>query len=1084
MTRLRFIIKSLIHYAPGHLAVAFGVAISTAVLTGALIIGDSVRYSLEEHVIYRLGKTSMLISSGDRFITTALAGSLQKQLGVPCVPLFQTRAIAILDGGRIRENNIRLLGVDSLFDRFTWADPVFTMLRDNNVIISRNLAGKLQLKTGDSFSLRIQKNSLIPLSAPFVSDEETTITARVTVSGIAGDKELGMFNLQNSQTAPLNVFINLETINSLLGMEGKTNRILVAADEHLKPDDLQKVLGDLWNPLDAGLRLRYLPAVNELEIYSERVFIERPVFDAFMNMNGKKRFIFSYFVNTIKKGNKETPYSFVSSPPGDRQLAGNEALVNKWLADDLNLRAGDTLEMSYYVVGPLRSLEERSVKLTVRDIVPVSGIFGDPYLMPWLPGLSDAGHCSDWEAGVPVDLGRIRNKDEEYWNVWKGTPKVFISPELAGNLWQNRFGNHTAIRINYEDADEKVITSTFRANLHPANLGILVSSIRKDALQAAGNGVDFSGLFLGLSIFVLISALLLTVMLFLFVVQARITQAGTLSALGFSQPLIRQLFTLEGLLVSFAGATMGTVLAVFYNKGILLMLNRLWYDIVRTSVLEMKINIHTLITGFAISFFTGGLVMWITLRLRMKGQTADVQKGILRQDRQWFTRTVRLGAPATAALSAAILIFMLTGKNISTAGSFIAGTLLLTAALLLAYLLLKEQDHRGRILTHMYQLSLRNMIRNHSRSYAIVVLFALGTFIIVSTGANRRDLSSDANDPSSGTGGYTFFASSPVPLLHDLNDPAATRAYGLEGSYSFVQFSSNEGDDASCLNLNRVTNPVILGVNPHLLEGRFTFSSRTEQLSKDHPWLSLRDTLPGGIIPAIADQTVIEWGLGKKTGDTLVYRNGHGDTMRLKLIGGLAASVFQGNVIISDSNFLADFPDAGGSSVFLINSSAGNDSLDIADFSRAFKDYGWQMTPAPDRLAEFYSVQNTYLSIFLMLGIISLVLGTAGLGILLARSIMERRSEMGMLLALGYGRARISMLIFIEYIILIVAGMTAGFIPAIIATLPGLLSVNTGISAGNLVVIFLFLLGNSALWIGLFSGFSTGGKVVTLLRYE
>ena len=69
-----------------------------------------------------------------------------------------------------------------------------------------------------------------------------------------------------------------------------------------------------------------------------------------------------------------------------------------------------------------------------------------------------------------------------------------------------------------------------------------------------------------------------------------------------------------------------------------------------------------------------------------------------------------------------------------------------------------------------------------------------------------------------------------------------------------------------CLNLNRVLSPVLLGVDPAGLEGRFSFVSGTAELDETNPWESLDTILPGGVVPAIADQTVIQWGLGKKAG--------------------------------------------------------------------------------------------------------------------------------------------------------------------------------------------------------------------------
>ena len=72
MTFFRLIISSLRHYIKSNLFVASGIAISTAIITGALIVGDSVRYSLERTVNYRLGGITHTVTAGDRFFTSEL----------------------------------------------------------------------------------------------------------------------------------------------------------------------------------------------------------------------------------------------------------------------------------------------------------------------------------------------------------------------------------------------------------------------------------------------------------------------------------------------------------------------------------------------------------------------------------------------------------------------------------------------------------------------------------------------------------------------------------------------------------------------------------------------------------------------------------------------------------------------------------------------------------------------------------------------------------------------------------------------------------------------------------------------------
>src|SRR5829696_3606710 len=73
---LGVIAKSLVHHRRIHAAVALGVAAATAVLTGALIIGDSVRGSLRHLVLDRLGQIDQVLVL-DRFVAHDLATRLQ-----------------------------------------------------------------------------------------------------------------------------------------------------------------------------------------------------------------------------------------------------------------------------------------------------------------------------------------------------------------------------------------------------------------------------------------------------------------------------------------------------------------------------------------------------------------------------------------------------------------------------------------------------------------------------------------------------------------------------------------------------------------------------------------------------------------------------------------------------------------------------------------------------------------------------------------------------------------------------------------------------------------------------------------------
>jgi putative ABC transport system permease protein len=290
------------------------------------------------------------------------------------------------------------------------------------------------------------------------------------------------------------------------------------------------------------------------------------------------------------------------------------------------------------------------------------------------------------------------------------------------------------------------------------------------------------------------------------------------------------------------------------------------------------------------------------------------------------------------------------------------------------------------------------------------------------------------------------------------------------------------GDDASCLNLNRAANPSILGADASELEGRFDFQTKTSLVDNLSPWLSLTKSLPGNVIPAFADQTVIQWGLGLKPGDTLRYQSETGEPMQLKLIGGLLPSVFQGYILIDKSQFQRHFPSHSGSSVFLIDSR----SEKVRDeMSSIYRDNGMEILPATEKLAGFNSVTNTYISIFIALGILALALGTIGLSIIVARTLLERRREMAIMLAIGFLKKNLVFQLVTEYSILLATALGIGLMAALISLLPLILTGFSPVPPGFLILVFLVIMVNGLFWIGgLAIGLIRPGKLLPALNDE
>lgn len=1033
MSFSKLILKSIWFYRKLNLTIVLGIALSTAILVGALIIGDSVKYSLQQITNQRLGNTSQVVTAGERLFHQQLAKQITANSTSKAAALLRANGFAVIDGGELRINQLAVWGVDSTFGYFANDNAAFN-LKGNEVAINESFASIANLKAGDEFLLRVNKLNTFPANTPFVAEKETTLSFRVTIARILTTNQLGNFNLQNIQSAPRNVFINLAWMNQQMELENKANVLLLS--EGISKEEVTNSLQKSWTTDDINLQLRENESLHYTEVISDRVFIE-PAAEQFCRVQWPdSKAVFSYFINDFSFNGKQTPYSFVST---DESLSGQLIKVSQWLAEDLNLKIKDTVRLSYFEIGPLRRLIQKDTTFIVESIYKQEGELADLNLMPVIPGLSDVGNCRDWKTGVPVDLKKIRPKDEAYWNALKGTPKAFISLNTAQKLWGNRFGQSTAIRI--DGLKKAELEKTLLSGLQPSQMGYDIKDVKSEGLAAASNGTDFGQLFIGLSFFVLFAAVLLVILLFQLYLGFRKAEIGTFSAMGFSIKRIRNLFLSEASIIIIAGIVLGIPFAILYNQLILKAVNTIWVDIVRTSIVNIHIRPASLFVGSIIIALLSAITIYFILKRFLKHQVIEMQR------RSFATIEKKSRLSLWTGLSLIILsLLILFVKGISNGETnpelfFISGFGMLPGLIFLfSYFLQRLVVYESSNTFSYISLLLKRVAGDRKRTVMIVSFLSVGIFMVVSTGLNRKDLTAHAEMPSSGTGGYDYFVETTMPVLFDVNSSKGKETLDLPQDVQIVQFQAQEGDDASCLNLNRIARPRIIACNPLPLNERsaFTFVTRTEELDAQNPWLSLNKTLADSIIPAIADQTVIQWGLGKKIGDTLRYKDEAGKDLKLKLIGGLANSVFQGNVIISEDHFVRAFPSVSGSGVFLIE--ASDSTLNAENIQNAWRNYGPQVTRTTDRLLAFYQIENTYLNIFLMLGALGLLIGTIGLGILIFRITFEHIPEYALMRSVGFQKSGIYSLLLKEKLFLMVVSVLIGIVPAILSGLPSLIS--------------------------------------------
>ena len=364
----------------------------------------------------------------------------------------------------------------------------------------------------------------------------------------------------------------------------------------------------------------------------------------------------------------------------------------------------------------------------------------------------------------------------------------------------------------------------------------------------------------------------------------------------------------------------------------------------------------------------------------------------------------------------------------------------------------------------------------------MIGLLACGSFLVFSVASMQEDVTVGAERRGSGTGGYELFGESTLPLPVSGADGFA----GLEMDVLSVKV--RDGDDASCFNLNRAQAPRLLGVDAASLERRGSFLSE----DGDHElWRRLQMDLPDGMVPALAgDSDTAAWGLKMKadpvTGDTLAYRDEAGNMFRVKLVGKLPMrlSVFQGTLLVSDRAFTERFPAESGYRMFLFDVEEGAAQGAATELRDRFGRAGLDIMPAVDRLSAFYAVERTYLGMFLVLGGLGLLLGTAGLGIVVLRNVMERRGELAMLRAVGFSKQRVVMLVVKEHWMLLVLGLAYGAIAAAVAMWPSVRAHGVQVPWRVMLGLLVGTLGFGAGCVWLAARSALSGEMVLALRGE
>ncbi len=1129
--------RSLIYFSRSHLSLAAGVAAATAVIVGALVVGDSVRGSLRGLVVDRLGNLQNVLQARTFFdpaMLTVIRSQDSASLPVaefefgPAIILPSATVESRREGQLLRASQVQTLGVEAEFWKSASRVQLSDLLADlaeDEIAINAGLAAELSVQVGDQVTLRFEKNSGIPADNPLGRRDEAAVNLpRQQVVAILPDDSIGGLSLRAGQSIPKNVFIGLSSLQQALETDGKVNAAWTTADRNLPAQSASQLetLNAALSPRleDYGLQLAHhvrqfpeagvdLPADDKLatkvifdyfQLSSKDLIVDDETVAALLkSLKSKPQRLNSYLANALyrvdESGNpdksSEVPYSIVSGIESGGAARIDEfttfmvedpnaipCWVNSWLADQMKVKPGDKLQINYFEPETVDGREvEVSKQLVIVGVVPIvepvkpysrdelakyavsPTRFNDPNMTPSVPGVTDQESISNWDLPFTTDR-EIRRVDEEYWNNHRLTPKLFLRFEDAASpqMFGSRFGRVTSLRFDGAAvASEQALRSEIESALFAikAQQGLAFQALREQQLKAASGTTPFDMLFLSLSFFVIVAALLLVSLLFRLGIQLRTAQLGLLLAQGFTSQRVRGLLLQETGVVALLGAGVGVVLGLLYARLMIAGLQTWWLGAISVAFLKFSYTLQSLLAGALCGALASLATIYFTLRALsrqeplalLRGPAQDTTTGARSMSRMWISLAI------LCVLVAVGLSVVGAGQSgMGRAGSFFGcGMILLTGALFAAR---EWFASRGALQPDPAKASLLwlawlAVCRNPVRSVLSLGLLSVASFLIASMGVFQM------SPTEQGYGGFDLLAESSQPIYRNIGLPSAQQATlgaqadALRGS-QIVSFRARVGEDASCNNLFQVAQPTVLGVPKQLNaideatpeEKRFQWAAASPD---ENPWLALDKAANGSEdqpIPVILDQNTAMWSLhqGASLG-AITKLNYNEQTVYFQTVGLLSNSVLQGKLLIGEDNFKSLFPKLSGYQFFMIDSGSLVQKKVMETLESGWSDEGLDVVVSHEVLARMLSVQNTYISAFQSLGALGLLLGTFGLAAVQTRSVIERRRELSLMRAVGFSTNRIARLLTLETALLLFGGILIGVATAACAIVPYILEV-------------------------------------------
>jgi putative ABC transport system permease protein len=1072
LTLPRLVLRNTTYHWRGNLAVLLGVVVGSAVLTGALLVGDSLRGSLRARVERQLAEIDAAAML-PRPIRADIVDGLPGRAAPVLLLLGSLQVVTNDDATAPYLGRVTVLGVD---DRFKPAGVYEEAVNWNGttkqVVLSERAGRKLGAKVGDKVKLVVERFSDLPRSSSLAKrgSADTTATVDLAVMAVLPDTSSGNdFNLTPNPAAPLNVFVPLRTLARLVtGNAEPIANTLLASGANTK--ELNAALRDRLRAEDYGLKFREITRKGYLSVESDFLILSPSTVSAIEASAKELRLraepTVAYIADTIAFGEKEIPYPVVAGlnpsappplgpflPPDVTTLADDEIILLEWNGSPLNrLPIGSKPRMDYYDPEVEGEGKLKTADLTLRGYIHLEKAAQDRGLVPEIRGVTDPrANLYDWDRPPVLPKEKIRSRVPDkpphprgtFFNTNKATPMAYLNLATGEKLFGTRYGSVTSVRVAPRSGESLEQTAdhlrpSLLKHLDPQAAGLTFQPIRERLTSASRGGTDFGGLFLGFSFFLIAAAVILVGLLFRLALDRRASEVGLLLAAGYRVRTVRRLLLAEGLLLAIVGALIGLALGVAYNRLLLGVLVDLWPDQELANILRPHAGPTSFALGFVLTVFMALAALWLSIRGLVKVAPPALLRGESEAASVAISTGSRMGWWVAIMCALVGIALIVAGKFVSNpdyqAMSFFGGGgLLLLSGLALVWAWMKRARHSlvdGRGLSALAQLGSRNAARNPVRSLLTVALLASAAFLLVAVESFRRQPGAEFLDKNGGSGGFNLIGEADVPIYEPL------KAYGIEEVFALRLRS---GDDASCLNLFQATRPRVLGVPKELIDrGGFKFyaTEAIDPAAKANPWTLLDQPIANGAIPVFCEQNTAQWMLKTAVGGEIKMPGDDGNERTFRIVGTFADSPFQSELVMSDTAFAKAFPNTSGYRVFLIQTPPGKEEAVSRALSLTYRVNGLIVMPTRDRVAAYQAVIGAYLSTFQLLGGLGLLLGVLGLAVVMLRGVWERVGELALLRAVGYRTRQLQFLVLAENALLLIIALAIGVVAALGSVAP------------------------------------------------